>query len=57
MFLHVDRDQRRVRLLETILELEGVDTADGAEGADGERQEVVVISAGAARRFGIRPKG
>ena len=55
MFLHVDRDRRRVRMLETILELEGVDTAAGAD--DEHQADVMVISAEAARRFGIRLKG
>ena len=72
MFLVVDRDERRRRLLAAALELEQAEAGEaGQSGQPGEpeaergepeaeaglNQQALMLSPRAARRFGIRPRG
>ena len=63
MFFVVDRSERRLRLLETALELEGGELEGGGEDEIDKVEDedtfaqILMMSPRAARRFGIRPRG
>ena len=59
----VDRNARRLRLLKTAMELEGIEkeaaggagTADGADTNADHNDRIIMMSPKAARRFRVRP--
>jgi hypothetical protein len=63
VFFHVDKSERRRRLLETALELEGMEAEEAADAvpetevlSNAEHNErIVMLSPKAARRFRVRP--
>jgi hypothetical protein len=65
MFFVVDRSERRLRLLETALDLEGGELEGGGgdeidkveAGSEDTLAQILMMSPRAARRFGIRPPG
>jgi hypothetical protein len=64
VFFHVDKNERRRRLLETALELEGLEPEPEPDGASpgtevlndpDHNEHIILMSPKAARRFRVRP--